>query len=438
MPASGRTRTEVLPPTSLLTFFAALLLLLVPVRASAQALSMEEAMREALRNHERAKIAELSVEAAEGNVAAARSDFLPTLALGAEAVLAPPDEQDRYVTGAGTLTLRQPLLNPSAIPRLSSAEHDLEAEKLISGEELRGLAFETAQAFLVALAADRFVEAAEARVKRAKANQDNAQARVDAELNSSNDVTRAKLESAAAAREVAERKRDAIRARLALELLVGHSVGALISPETMIENARTYAGDTAKLAAVAATTRPDVLALAERSEAARELANEPLYRLIPSLDLTGQLRVNPDPLPNRDWHDESLTLSLSWIIFDGGQRYADRKSLLARALIVETEQSLVTRTLPTQVKSAMTGLEAAQQTYAIAQETTAAAKTNTEETQVLYQEGLARAIELVDANAEQFDAEIEAAASRIEMARSFLELRSALGLQPVEGFRGTK
>ncbi|NUP08344.1 MAG: TolC family protein [Polyangiaceae bacterium] len=398
-------------------------------------LTLEVAMKRSLQTHERAKIAELDVEAAEGAVESARADFLPTLVLGAEATLAPPDDADRYVTGSGTLTLRQPLLNPSAIPRLSSAKHTLESEKLSAGEERRQLAFETARAFLDALAAERFVDAAEERLKRAKANQDNAQARVDAELNSSNDVTRAKLEVSSAARELAQRERDEIEARIALALLVGGPVeGELVSPEVLFEEARTFAGNAEELSNAASTTRGDVRALEEQALAAKESAKEPLFRLAPSIDLTGRFRVNPDPLPEQSWHDESLTLALTWTIFDGGQRYGDRKTLLARTYSIDAQRSLVRRTLSTEIQSSITSLETSRTTYSLAQEAKSAATTNTEETNVLYQQGLARAIEVVDANAEQFDAEVEVESSRIEMARSYLGLRQSMGAQPLAGF----
>lgn len=404
--------------------------------AHAQDTSIEDAIRGALRTHERSKVADLQIEAAEGDVESARAGFLPSLTLNASATAA-PDVDERYITGVGSLTLRQPLLAPSAIPRLSSAEHSLEAQKLSSEEEKRSLAFDTARAFLDALAAERLLDAAKAQLERAQANLDNAEARVAAELNSSNDVTRAKLEVAGASREVTLRKRNASIARLALGTLTGVEVkGNLVSPEKMFAKAKAFSGNATTLSQAATNERADIKALAEQSRAARDAASEPNYRLIPSIDLTGQVRILPAPLPEQPWHDESVTLSLTWTIFDGGARYGDRKSLLARAKAAELEESLQKRNLSAEVRSALTQLDASRETYKLAEEASASAQNNTEETRVLYQQGLARAIELVDANAEQFDAEVDLASSRIEMARSYLELRFALAMPPVDGAEG--
>ncbi len=406
--------------------------------ARADDLTFEQALAQAEQAHETGKLAELTVERAEAELEGARSDFLPTLTLGASATArAQEDAAGRYLTGSGNLTLTQPLLRPSAIPRLWAAQHSVRSAEHGRDEAKRELSFETARAYLSALAADRFLDAAESRLKRARANLDNAQARADAELNSINDVTRAKLDVSSAVRDVAQRKRDRVQARLALEVLVGVPVGALAPPSSLFSAAQTFAADD-QLAGKATQERNDLKSLHEQVLAARELANEPNYRLIPSLELVGQLRVNPDPLPSQLWHEETLTLSLSWTIFDGGQRYADRRAQLAQAKSAEIEKSRIERTLSAEVRTAVAGLEAARETYELATQAKSAAATNTKETNDLYQQGLARAIEVTDANAEEYAAEIEAAASKIEMALSYLEVRLALGKPPLDKPGGKK
>lgn len=429
MPSFRESLARALP-----AFFLFCASVAAPAVAHADGMTVEDAIARSARTHERAKIAALSVEDAEGQVVSARADLLPTVTFGAQAVLA-PDPDARYVTGNGTLTVRQPILAPSALPRLWSAEHQVKAEKLSAQEEMRVLAFDTAAAFLEVVAAERLVAAASARLTRAKANFDYSQARAEAELNSINDVTRAKLEVTTAAREVAQKKRDVETLRLTLAVLVGTDVDAIIAPTTLFADALAFRGDAAQLAQSAVAARNDVKALAEQSLAARDLAREPLFRLIPAIDLTGQIRVNPDPLMGDAWHDESLTLSLTWTIFDGGGRYGDRQSNLAKAETAEAQQSLVVRTLTAQVKSSFAVLAASRETLTIAEEANVAAHTNTEETRELYQQGLARAIELVDANAAQFDAESEVATAQVDLAKAYLNVRFALGLQPVDGVR---
>lgn len=429
MPSFRESLARALPALLVLCALVA-----TPAVARADDLTVEDAIARSARTHERAKIAALSVEDAEGQVVSARAVLLPSLTFGAQAVVA-PDPEERYVTGSGTLTLRQPILAPSALPRLWSAEHQVKAEKLSAQEELRILAFDTAAAFLEVVAAERLVAAANARLTRAKANFDYSQARAEAELNSINDVTRARLEVTSAAREVAQRKRDVETLRLTLAVLVGTEVDAVVAPNALFAEALTFTGDAAQLAQTAVGARNDVKALAEQSLAARDLAREPLFRLIPSIDLLGQIRVNPDPFMGDSWHNESLTLSLTWTIFDGGGRYGDRRSALAKAETAEAQQSLTVRTLTAQVRSAFAVLAASRETLIIAEEANVAAHTNTEETRELYQQGLARAIELVDANGAQFDAESEVATAQVDVAKAYLNVRFALGMQPIDGPR---
>ena len=61
-----------------------------------------------------------------------------------------------------------------------------------------------------------------------------------------------------------------------------------------------------------------------------------------------------------------------------------------------------------------------------------AAQRNTAETELLYKQGLARAIELIDANARRFDAEVNRATAKLAMEQAYLELRFALGLDPTD------
>ena len=59
------------------------------------------------------------------------------------------------------------------------------------------------------------------------------------------------------------------------------------------------------------------------------------------------------------------------------------------------------------------------------------ARQNVDETAILYRQGLAKAIELVDANDSRFTAEVNDATAEFAMAQAYLSLRQALGLEPL-------
>lgn len=405
------------------------------IEGRAADLSIDEAIRLALQNNERARIAALQIDSAEGDVETARASFLPTLSFGAQAQLREPvTAPQKPYSENNTLTLKQPLLNLPAIPSYQRSKHALESAKHSALDDQRQLAFDTAKAFLQALAAERVEKAAEGRVDRAKANLENADARAQAQLNSTNDSTRAKSDLSSAMRSLVQSKGSLAEARLALGLLVGREINTdLAAPDTLSSSAESFAGGGTDLVKGALARRPDVLAAHEDTLAAKASADEPLYRLAPSLDLTGQVQANPDPAGNNTWHSETATLNLSWTIFDGGTRYGDRRKRAAQLSTAELNEKQLARTVDNKVKTSLVALETAKLSLTIAEDSVKTAQQNSEETEILYKSGLARAIELTDANASLFDAEVELASAKLTLVQAFLDVRSALGQSPVDG-----
>jgi outer membrane protein TolC len=54
----------------------------------------------------------------------------------------------------------------------------------------------------------------------------------------------------------------------------------------------------------------------------------------------------------------------------------------------------------------------------------------------LYQQGLASAFEVSDANDKRFDAEVTQAAAQLQMEQAYLDLRNALGFGPLDEPKG--
>lgn len=408
--------------------------LLVPRIAAADDFRVEDAVKLALANNERAKKAPLRVEVAEGQLDRARAGFFPSLvAGGSQQWRFQEDRSGRSTSNNTTLTVNQPLLNPSLFPQYSQQSHQLESEKWGSVQDKRQLAFETARSFLQTLTAERVAEAAQRRLDRARANLQNAEARAAAGLASINDATRATLDVANAAREVATAQGNAERARVQLGLLCGVKVeGTLAPPDRTTKQAEAVDVASKRDLDAARDRRPDVRASHERTEALRASAREPNYRLIPSLNATGQMRVLPDPQQTERAHEESITLNLQWAIFDNGTRYADRRTRLAQAESQSLDEQLLRRSVDADVQAALATLRAAREAFRVTEDAIAAAQKSIEETEILYRQGLARAIELTDANARRFDAEVSRASAKLSMEQAYLELRFALGFGPVD------
>lgn len=414
--------------------------LLWPQSARAEeALDLAGAVKLALSGNERALQAPMRVGAAEGQLARARSAFLPSLVANGTATLRPPDDRTGRIFSSGaTLTLSQPILNPSAFPLYAQARHQLESERWGAVQDRRLVAYDTARTFLVVLTSERVLEAAARRLERARANQQNTEARAAAGLASSNDVTRTLLETTAAARQVAQAEAGVRQSYIDLSFLVGRDVkGPLTAPDRTTRAAESATLRTENVVRAAEARRPDVRSAQERTEALRASAEEPLYRLAPTVSASAQVRLTPDPVPPDTVHDEVVQLSLTWNLYDAGVRYADRKTRVAQAEGQALEERLLRRSIAADIEAASVSLQAARESYRLSGEAVEAARRNTVETEILYQQGLARAIELIDANASRYDAEVSRESAKLSMEQAYLDFRFALGLDPVDDELGT-
>ncbi len=323
-------------------------------------------------------------------------------------------------------------MNASSFALYSQAKHTLSSEGWGAIEDLRLLAFDTANAYLTACSSEQLLAAAQGRLSRAQADGADTLARAQAQLTSSNDVTRADLATATAKGEVATAVGNLERAYLQLAYLIGQPVtGPLVPPEATTNAAKKNVWQPEEVARRAEARRPDLISAVEHTASMRDFAREPLLRLIPTLSLSAQLREVIDAGPMDVPTSGTASVALTWTIFDAGVRYADRRTRLAQLESASLDEQALRRSVANDIAIAVAQLRAARATYQSAQEAVASAEKNTDETGILYRQGLAKAIELTDANSTRYDAETSAALAKLAMEQSYLNLRYALGLGAV-------
>src|SRR5579884_698584 len=175
---------------------------LLPWRAAAAeatrdppAFRLEDAVRLAESRNERAKISDLQVLVADAAVERARAGFLPVASLsGNDQQHLEPVRPSPSNVGQASFTVNQPIVNAPAWPLYAQAKQLADAQRAQNVDDKRLLCFDAARAFFTVLNAEAVLNAADRQLDMAKANLADAQARAQAQLASSNDVTRAQID----------------------------------------------------------------------------------------------------------------------------------------------------------------------------------------------------------------------------------------------------
>ena len=406
-------------------------------------LTLEDAVRMALAKNEQALAADARLSAAQARVARARSFFLPSLdATGA--YTRRPDEVARTINDqrivvqsnnafSGAATLNLMLFDSKSIPGIRQVRSERNAEQSASAESKRQLAFEVSQAFLTTLGAEQVLEASRRRFEFARQNLDAAKARYDAGLVSVNDVTRTELEFATAEMGVTRVKGETETTYLELGYLLDDPEIAgtrLVPPEFLIKAAASDSVSAEARVDEAQKRRLDLDALRWRAKGQRDLLMEPILRLLPSLNLTGQYRYTNEAGLSGKTTTWNAGVMLSWDIFDGFARNADYGEQKALVRIAELDVTSTLRRIEIDVRNALVSLASQRASLKEAQVAYEVAQRNAAETTALYRQGIASALEAADASVRLFESEVALVRERYGLAVAYLNFEAALGLDP--------
>ena len=404
-------------------------------------LTIDEAVRLAVTRNERALASGERLAAAEARVTKARAFFFPdvevsgawthrpyerTTTVGGESVVL-----SKYDAFSSTFTAKQVVFDARAFPLLKQTRSERDAARFEAAEQRRLVAFDASAAFLMALGYQQVAAAADRRVELARQTLADARARFDAQIASSNDVTRAELEVASAEREATRAHNEEETSRLALaNLLVAPVPASLEVPTRLLAPPPELGGGDAGLVEKARALRFDVAAQKKRAEALVWYAKEPASRFLPSLVGRADGRwTNEAGLSGRNttW---TYGIDLSWSLFDSTISIADTRERKALARASSLEAQLIERSVELDVKTALANLANARAAVAQAGVALEAARKNATETSTLYREGLANALAAADANQSLFEADVARTRELYALGAAVLDLYAAQGLDP--------
>lgn len=434
LPPPGARRPCV--PLLVLPFlFAAL------ARSEDTSLTIDEAVRLAVTRNERALASGERLAAAEARVTKARAFFFPdvevsgawthrpyerTTTVGGEQVVL-----SKYDAFSSTFTARQVLFDARAFPVLKQTRSERDAARLEAAEQRRLVAFDASAAFLMALGYQQVAAAADRRVELARQTLADARARFEAQIASSNDVTRAELEVASAEREATRAHNEEETSRLALaNLLVAPVPASLEVPARLLAPPPELGRGDGDLVERARALRFDVAAQKKRAEALVWYAKEPASRFLPSLVGRADGKwTNESGLSGRNttW---TYGIDLAWSLFDSTISIADTRERKALARASALDAQLLERSVELDVQTALANLANARAAVAQAGVALEAARKNATETSTLYREGLANALAAADANQSLFEADVARTRELYALGAAVLDLYAAQGLDP--------
>lgn len=408
---------------------------------AAHALTIEEAVRLAQSRNERVGIARADLDAANARLAQARSFFFPDLTVnstytrrGYETVREIGGEQVTISSRDalnGNATVTAPIFDARAFPLLRQARFARTATEFFTANTERLVGYEAAIGFMQTLGAQQLVAAAERRLEFARTNLNDADARFEAGLVSSNDVTRARLEVANAELAVSRSRTDALAALIALEDLLATDIQSPLQvPRDLIDKVSGVDPELPALIALSGS-RLDLRAQRAEVDAMRAFASETSRRFIPRLGFVGQYRAtNEGGISGRD-EDSTASVNLTWPLWDGGDARAERAQRDAAVRALELELDLQERGAVNDVRTALQRVENEQVSIRSATTAAEAAAVNARETNILYREGLATSLELADAGVQLFESESQQVRAVYDLAIAWLEMRAAAGLPPL-------
>jgi outer membrane protein TolC len=448
--------------------FALALAFVLPVAAQT-ALTLSDALQQAMATHPDERRAEAEIEAAERGRDAISAGLLPSIDLqanasvwdseqtlslgggGAAPALPPPATPYELVvagianslgsgstvrelfTSTTSLQLTQPLTpmvalfaaKDAATAEISALEAQREGSRRAIQLAVFEAYFRVQQALAVAETAGAAVSALQARAKTAAAY-------LDAGLFGKNDVLKVQVALSAAEQEAIAASNNVKRAKAALALAMGLDSSADFA---LVTRAPTWAegeGDTAVDAVVSseADTRPELAAVRARIEQARHGVDARKSAYIPDVVLVANYtHTEGSQFQQRDAFFAGL--ALEWNLFRWGGTQAGVEQAAATARSLEALEQRTQQALNFEVESALLHLDTTRRALEVAKIAVEQAQEAARLERARFESQKATSTDVLDAELALTQSQLRLDAARFERILAQARLRHAMG-QPLE------
>ena len=288
-------------------------------------------------------------------------------------------------------------------PLVSRAGELLDATKAQAKWQRRTIEFETTTSYYVLAAAQEQVAIAEKTVELRERELERAEALLDAGIAVKLDVTRARTNMLSARQSLVDARAQLGNARDSLAVVLGEEPGTVYRAELGADTVRTPP----EVTEISLEGRADFEATQRQIEATRLEEQSIWWSLFPTIGLSANGVVGPPTTFGRpDGYRLSLTLNATWVLYDGGARYArlDQAESRVREQQLEYERSL--REANAGVSRARRDWDSAVSAVEVAREQVDAAQETYVNARARFENGLANSLEVNDASQQLFQAKV--------------------------------
>jgi outer membrane protein, multidrug efflux system len=388
------------------------------------------------------------IEEARGRYRIQRADQLPTVGVSADATRTRAGPQSAGISGGSTTIPSNSAVRYevySAGLGIASFELDFwgrvrnltsaaRSEYLATVEAARAfrlsLIRDVATAYFTSLEARERLELAEATVESRREGLRIAKRRLDAGVTSALDYSQTETLLTQAETELAALRLSKAQNDNLLVALLGGPIDAGLPPPVPLAQQTRVEALAAGIPSDLLTNRPDILAAEERLRAARANIGAARAAFLPSISLTGSYgyaSTELNDLVGEDGLTWSFGPSISLPLFDFGRRRANLTVAQAREIIAVADYERTIQNSFREVADALAGRRYLAEQVAAQERATNAQRRLAELARTRYREGVARYIEVLDAERSLFAAEQALLQDRRAEIANLVGLYIALG-----------
>ncbi|GAA5481132.1 TolC family protein [Haloferula sargassicola] len=408
--------------------------------ASAEVLSLADAVNEAVRSNPDAALAQSRIAEARATLAQAESAFLPRVSVEASYALTnnpvsvfgsvlnqqaySPSLNFNDVPDTDNFNLRGTVAYPlyaggSRTAARDGADAMLEAARHGQAAVHQQLAAEAAAAYLAVWRARSLVEAAEAAVRAYEEHLGVIGEREKEGTSLRTDLLDMQVRLAYAREDLARARNGHELARHALRNLLGRETGEV-----------EIAGGTPGIPAPGEVSpqRAELRAAAATEKAAEAAIREIKAGKKPRVDLFGSVEENYGTRHDSGAANYTVGVRLKWDLWDGGEKQSRAAAAIARAEAARQRSRMLRLSIDLEIKQARLGLKEANERLAVSSQAVGQAEESVKLVTRRYAEGLALATQLIDAETALTVARVHRSEAEVDRLRAIVMLRKALGL----------